>query len=69
MKKDIIFALGSNLTLIDKKLFISLTKPLLWVSELSEMVNTIMSTIEPKNPLWEKDLVVEFPRMVEMLPR
>lgn len=68
-KKEIVFALGSNLTLIDKKLFISLTKPLLWVSELSEMVNSIMSTIEPKNPLWEKDLVVEFPRMVEMLPR
>ncbi len=66
-KKEIVFALGSNLTLIDKKLFISLTKPLLWVSELSEMVNSIMSTIEPKNPLWEKDLVVEFPRMVEML--
>jgi site-specific DNA recombinase len=68
-KKEIVFALGSNLTVIDKKLFISLTKPLLWVSELSEMVNSIMSTIEPKNPLWEKDLVVEFPRMVEMLPR
>jgi hypothetical protein len=66
-KKEIVFALGSNLTLIDKKLFITLTKPLLWVSEISEMVNSIITTIEPKNPLWEKDLMVKCPEMVEML--
>ncbi len=68
-KKDIIYALGSNLTLIDKKLFITLTKPLSWVSEISELVNSISTTFEPKKPLWNKDLIDKYPEMVNLLPR
>jgi hypothetical protein len=38
------------------------------VSELSEMVNSIITTFEPKNPLWDKGLMEKSPQMVELLP-
>jgi hypothetical protein len=34
---------------------------------MTEMVNSIITTFEPKKPLWDKDLIEKCPEMVEML--
>jgi site-specific DNA recombinase len=47
VKKDILSALGSNLTLKDKILNVTLEKPLLLIKEASDEIKTISNRLEP----------------------
>ena len=71
VKKDILMALGSNLTLKDKILNVYLEKPLLLIKEVSNEVKTIKEGLEPLNngstKRNMKDLYPQFPTLLEWL--
>ena len=50
-KRDILAALGSNLSLLDRKLSITLTKPLELVGEVAPDVQALHKRLEPRYPL------------------
>ena len=50
-KWDILAALGSNLTLLDRNLSITLTKPLELVGEVAPEVQALHKRLEPRHPI------------------
>ncbi|MBI5574145.1 MAG: SHOCT domain-containing protein [Elusimicrobia bacterium] len=69
-KRQILAALGSNLTLIDKSLTVKIEKPLILVEKISSAVKSIFSTFEPnKNPQQSGDLDTIFAKSPEILRR
>ncbi len=50
-KRDILAALGSNLSLLDRNLSITLTKPLELVGEVAPEVQALHKRLEPRYPL------------------
>ena len=56
-KRRILSALGSNLLLKDKKLYISIKKPLLYVEEAARVVRAIHARLEPPKTLVNKDKI------------
>ncbi|MGB2580626.1 MAG: recombinase family protein [Minisyncoccia bacterium] len=68
VKKTILMFLGSNLTLKDRILSVSLEKPLMYIKEASNEVKAMRERLEPaKNGLVEKDLRDYYPLNPKML--